>query len=179
MTIRVAGIDPGMQTGFTHGEPGGQPVSSLIKIPDVDDYGQRFNVLEDQLRKMIIANDITDVYFEIPYVDTKTTHIKQITLLFGYQASILKACSRQGIRGVGCVSGTWRSFVYGMGRPPKGTPDASKFWKQKALEFWAQRGADITNHNVAESRCIWRYAAAQVDKTTAADSTPLFEMISL
>lgn len=175
---RILGIDPAGWTGLCHGEPGRKPVPSLFQAGASKIYGERFIALHDHLRRLIMANAVTHVFFEPPFLNHKKPDAKQISLLYGYQAHILSACSREKVKVYPVTSAEWRSHV--LVDSPKSAPghlsaDARrKWWKAQAIAYCNKRGMPVEDDDVAEAICLWRYGCAH----TTGDfhsGTPLFE----
>lgn len=177
--MRVLAVDPGANSGLCHGEVGGQPVFSNLRLPAVEEYGDRYNVLEDGLRSMIKGNAITDVFYETPYVSERFMSVTQIELLYGYKATIRKACSREGIRAVGVVAAQWRKRAFDSAQPPKGLSyeKRRKWWKAEAIKRCIYNGWNIASDDVAEATLLWEYACGTLDVNVAVQSTPLFALV--
>lgn len=179
--LRVLAVDPGATSGICHGEPGKAPVYSLLRLPSVPEYGDRFNVLEDKLREFIIGNGVTHVYYETPFVSERFMSIAQIELLYGYKATIRKAGAREGIRSVPVVASQWRSVAFNRARPPKGLDyeRRRKWWKAEAIKRCVRNGWNIESDDVAEATLLWEYACGDLVPEVAVESTPLFSRVRL
>lgn len=179
--IRVLTVDPGATSGICHGEPGKAPVYSLLRLPSVEEYGDRYNVLEDKLREFIIGNGVTHLYYEAPFVSERFMSVKQIELLYGYKATIRKAGAREGIKGVPVVAAQWRKVAFNSAQPPKGLDydKRRKWWKSEAIKRCIRNGWNIESDDVAEAALLWEYACGDLVPDVAIESTPLFSKIRL
>lgn len=179
--MRVMACDPGASTGLCHGAIGGQPVYSGLRLPAVPEYGDRYNVLEDGLRSMIKANEITDVFYETPFVSERFMSVTQIELLYGYKATIRKACAREGIRAIGVVAAQWRKVAFDSAQPPKGMDYAKrrKWWKSEAIKRCIRNGWNIDSDDIGEAALLWEYGCGTLDVNVAVEQTPLFSRVRL
>lgn len=177
--MRVLGIDLGGEMGMCHGEPGGAAFPSLRRLSRLATHGARYAAQYDHLRRLIVGNAVTHVFFEAPFVNASAMSRDQISMLFGYEAVIKHACAREAVVLNAVVVGAWRAVIFPGVSPPKELKARKgatrQWWKAKAVAYVQERGFDIESEDVAEAICIWRYGCGQISAEADLQTSPLFD----
>lgn len=192
---RVLGLDAGGTFGYAHGPCGGRPIFGIIRLPTKSTASKQFVILEARLRAILVADQITKAYIELPFIqrDPDKININRELLAWGWQTVAGIACEKEGVPIFAVPSATWRSFFMGVTTAPKdcgaGLPDSARVnarraWlKQKALEECQKRGwspPETVGQDAAEAGGVWTYGCDKTVKGSTGDSTlSLLDMLEV
>lgn len=164
--MKIMGLDISTNCGVAHGDSGGRPHCSTLKLPGLDDanLARSCGGLYSSVLALIRANGIQGVVIEAPLIGLTRKNKRGITTptsahgdrtLTMLSGAAQAAVSNAGAKILGMPAPTtWRKAVFGNGYPSD--PKAA------AIEYcrlvWK---ITLTDHNSAEALCLMSWGMAQ------------------
>lgn len=137
-----------------------------------DTHGEAFHAFRCWFRPFLVAHGVQRVAVEEPLrsdmsrmetaivkgnvVKSRVPITNMTTLLglYGVRAHAIEVCVALNIPVCEVNNQDWRDTIYQRRKAPKGTKDASAWWKQQALDRCKQLGWPVTSKDAAEAALI-------------------------
>ena len=120
--MRVLGLDQGTDTGFAHGEPGGMPISGVIRLGTIKDRGARLNAYRRELLNIVVANSIGKIVFESPWEGPATSNAQR-RVSYGLIAVIRMVAAQSNVRCDEISPSEWRKKFGAPTNAPRSVKD--------------------------------------------------------
>lgn len=177
MTV-IAGLDTGTTSGVGI-LSGDRLMHAEAFRPKGDGDPAIFNGFRTWWRAILVAHEVTEVAIEEPLrTDLSKTETQQagdafggrvvkvkkpigtmrtFLRLYGIRAHAIEVCAALSIPCREVNVQNWRDKIHGTRRAPKGTPNATAWWKGKALERCQLLGWPVKSKDAAEGALIAEY----------------------
>jgi hypothetical protein len=102
------------------------------------------------------------------------TTMQTLLGLYGVRAVAIETCEALKIEYVEVNNQDWRQMIYGVRRAPKGTTNASEWWKGSAMARCKQLGWSVPSKDAAESALIAEWLRISLSPMGRAGKPDLF-----
>lgn len=125
----------------------------------LDDHRPDYVAIEEPLRSDMTRTSVKyapNDAFGKSVIKTKQplTNMQTLLGLYGVRAHAIEVCEAMKIRYVEVNNQEWRGVIHGQRHAPKGTANASEWWKGAALTRCKQLGWSVPSKDAAESALI-------------------------
>lgn len=142
-----------------------------------DTPGEMFHSFRNWWRPFLVCNRVEAVALEEPLpsnrfrnemvdghkVKVPFTNMKTLLGLYGVRAHAIEICHALNIPVQEINNQAWRQEIYGRRTAPKGTLNASDWWKQQALDRCKLLGWSVPTKDAAESALIADWLRIQLN----------------